>query len=84
MAKHPTTERSGSDSLEPIDLTALEAVTGGRISRSSQPDPAVLAGIKQLGELIAAVGQQLVAARQQGPAQLMQMMQQMMQIRGGR
>ena len=82
MAKHPST--SDSDSLESIDLTALETVTGGRISRSSQPDPAVLAGIKQLGELIAQVGQQMVAAKQQGPAQMMQMMQQMMQMRGGK
>lgn len=81
MAKHRQTE---PDSLESIDLTALESVTGGRVSRSSQPDPAVLAGIKQLGELIAAVGQQMVAAKQQGPAQMMQMMQQMMQMRGGR
>ncbi len=81
MAKHASTE-SGSDSLESIDLTALETVTGGRISRSSQPDPAVLAGIKQLGELISAVGQQMVQAKQQGPAQMMQMMQQMMQRRG--
>ncbi len=82
MAKHPKT--SDADSLESIDLAALETVTGGRISRSSQPDPAVLAGIKQLGELIAAVGQQMVQAKQQGPAQMMQMMQQMMQMRGGR
>ncbi len=72
------------DSLESIDLTTLEAVTGGRVSRSSQPDPAVIAGIKQLGELITAVGQQMIAAKQQGPAQMMQMMQQMMQMRGGR
>jgi len=80
MAKH----NEPSDSLESIDLTTLEAVTGGRVSRSSAPDPAVLAGIKQLGELIAQVGQGLVQAKAQGPQQMMQMMQQMMQARGGR
>ena len=72
------------DSLESIDLTALEAVTGGRVSRSSQPDPNLIAGVKQLGELIAQVGQQLVASKQQGPQQMMQMMQQMAQMRGGK
>jgi hypothetical protein len=75
---------SKPDCLESIDLAALEAVTGGRVSRSSQADPNVIAGIKQLGELIAQVGQQMIAAKQQGPAQMMQMMQQMMQMRGGR
>ncbi len=44
MAKH----EASSDSLESIDLTTLEAVTGGRVSRSNAPDPQVIAGIKQL------------------------------------
>ena len=72
------------DSLESIDLTTLEAVTGGRVSRSSAPDPNVIAGIKQLAELIQQVGQGLVQAKAQGPQQMMQMMQQMMQMRGGK
>jgi hypothetical protein len=80
MAKH----NESPDSLESIDLATLEVVTGGRVSRSSAPDPQVLAGIKQLGELIAQVGQGLVQAKAQGPQQMMQMMQQMMQMRGGR
>jgi hypothetical protein len=77
--KNPT-----SDSLESIDLTALEAVSGGRVSRSSAPDPNLIAGIKQLGELINQVGQGLIQAKAQGPQQMMQMMQQMMQARGGK
>ncbi|MBL0217637.1 MAG: hypothetical protein IPQ07_27650 [Myxococcales bacterium] len=72
------------DSLESIDLTTLEAVTGGRVSRSSAPDPNVIAGIKQLAELIQQVGQGLIQAKAQGPQQMMQMMQQMMQMRGGK
>lgn len=70
--------------LESIDANVLQVVTGGRYSRSGGPDPAVLAGIKQLAELIGAVGQNLVAAKQQSSAQMMQVMQQMMQARGGR
>ncbi len=80
MTKHT----ESPDALEAIDLTALEVVTGGRVSQSSAPDPQVIAGIKQLGELIAQVGQGLVQAKAQGPQQMMQMMQQMMQMRGGR
>jgi hypothetical protein len=70
--------------LESIDVATLQAVTGGRISRSSGPDPAVLQGIKQLAEIISAVGQNLAQAKQQSSAQMMQMMQQLMQARGGR
>ncbi len=70
--------------LESIDVATLQAVTGGRISRSSGPDPAVLQGIKQLAEIISAVGQNLVQTKQQSSAQMMQMVQQMMQARGGR
>lgn len=80
MAKHT----ESPDSLESIDLTTLEVVTGGRVSRSSAPDPQVIAGIKQLGELITQVGQGLVQAKSAGSQQMMQMMQQLMQARGGR
>jgi hypothetical protein len=72
------------DALESIDLASLQAVTGGRVSRSSAPDPAVLQGIKQLAEIISAVGQNLSQTKAAGSQQMMQMMQQMMQARGGR
>ncbi len=72
------------DALESIDPESLQAVTGGRVSRSSGPDPAVLQGIKQLAEIITAVGQNLAQTQAQGGQQMMQMMQQMMQARGGR
>lgn len=75
---------STPDALETIDLTTLQAVTGGRISRSGAPDPSVLAGIKQLAELISQVGQGLVQAKASSGQQMMQMMQQMMQARGGK
>lgn len=71
-----------SESLESIDPAALQAVTGGRISRSSGPDPAVLEGIKQLAQIIAAVGENLSQTKAAGSQQMMQMMQQMMQARG--
>jgi hypothetical protein len=83
MTKHNESPDS-PDSLESIDLGTLEVVTGGRVSRSSEPDPQIIAGIKQLGDLITQVGQGLVQAQAQGPQQMMQMMQQMMQMRGGR
>ncbi len=83
MTKHSKSPEP-VESLESIDLGTLEVVTGGRVSRSSEPDPQIIAGIKQLGELISQVGQGLVQAKAQGPQQMMQMMQQMMQQRGGR
>ncbi len=72
------------DAFESIDSASLQAVTGGRVSRSSAPDPAVMAGIKQLAEIIAAVGQNITQSQAAGSQQMMQMMQQMMQSRGGR
>ena len=72
------------DSLESLDLTTLDTVTGGRVSRSSTPDPNLLAGVKQLAELISQVGQSLIQAKTQEPQQMMQMLQQMMQARSGR
>ena len=72
------------DALESIDVASLQVVTGGRVSRSGGPDPAVLQGIKQLAEIITAVGQNLAQTQAQGGQQMMQMMQQMMQARGGR
>lgn len=84
MAKHVQQPPAQPEAIDEIDLGALEAVTGGRISRSSGPDPAVLQGIKQLAEIITAVGQNLAQSKQAGSQQMMQMMQQMMQARGGR
>ena len=72
------------EELESIDLGSLQAVTGGRVSRSNGPDAATLQGIKQLAEIISAVGQNLAQTQAQGGQQMMQMMQQMMQARGGR
>ncbi len=78
-----TTKRK-PDPFRAIAIPELEAVTGGRLSTKKGPDPEVLAGIKQLGEVIAAVGQKLSADQAGGQQQMMQMMQQMMQSRGGR
>ena len=68
--------------LPTIDLATLETVTGGRISIRKGPDPKVLLGIKQLGEAIAAVGQQMAAQKEASSQQMMGLMQQMMQRRG--
>ncbi len=76
----PWAEGTGLCAVPPA---ALAAVTGGRYSRSSGPDPAVLAGLQQLSESIVAVGQSMMQARQQSSAMLMQMVQQMMQGRTG-
>ncbi len=66
-----------------IDLGSLEAVTGGRITRGpEQLDPALLQGIGELAKAVASVGQNLAAAKSQSDGQLMQMLQQMMQMRG--
>ena len=69
------------ESLPSIDRASLETVTGGRISIRKGPDPKILVGIKQLGEAIAAVGQQMAAQKEASSQQMMGMMQQMMQRR---
>jgi len=69
------------DALESIDDASLHAVTGGRVSRSGGPDATTIASIKQLAELINAVGQSITQSQGQSSAQMMQMMQQMMQAR---
>jgi len=72
-------------SFKTLDPTLLEAVTGGRKTAVEQIDPALIQGIGKLAESVQAVGQSLVATKQQSEGQKMQMMQQMMQARmGGR
>jgi hypothetical protein len=70
--------------LETIDLAALDQVSGGRIGKRSTLDPVLLQGIQQLSQAIMSVGQNLAAAKQGSSQQMMQMIQQMMQARGGR
>jgi hypothetical protein len=65
--------------LPTIDLAALEAVTGGRVTHNPQTDPALLQGIQGLSEAIAGVGQQLVQEKQAESQQNLQFLGQMMQ-----
>jgi hypothetical protein len=71
-----------AESLPSIDRACLETVTGGRLSIRKGPDPKVLLGIKQLGEAIGVVGQQMAAQKEASSQQMMGMMQQMMQRKG--
>jgi len=61
---------------------ALATVTGGRLSIRKGPDPKILVGLKQLGEVINVVGQQMAAQKEASNQQMMGMMQQKMQRRG--
>ena len=70
--------------LETIQPTALASVTGGRITPRTTMDPVLLQGIQQLSQAIMSVGQNLAAAKQGSSQQMMQVLQQMMQARGGR
>jgi hypothetical protein len=65
--------------LKTIDLAALEAVTGGRVTHNPQVDPALLQGIQGLSEAIQGVGQNLVQERQAESQQNLQFLGQMMQ-----
>ena len=62
-----------------LDPRVLEVVTGGRKTHVEQIDPALIQGVGELAKSVQAVGQGLVATRQQSSGQMMQMMQQMMQ-----
>ena len=74
-----------ADELQTIDLAILDAVTGGRYTRGPDAiDPALIQGIGELAKAVTGMGQGLAAAKQQSDGQMMQMMQQMMQARGGR
>jgi hypothetical protein len=73
------------DPFKTIDLDALDDVTGGRYTRGPDAiDPALIQGIGELAKAVSAVGQGLAATKQQSDGQMMQMLQQMMQARGGR
>jgi hypothetical protein len=76
--------RSSERPLETIQPAVLDQVIGGRISPRTTLDPVLLQGIQQLSQAIMAVGQGLAGSKQAGSQQMMQMMQEMMQSRGGR
>jgi hypothetical protein len=78
--RSPSTPRA----LATIDLATLSGVTGGRITPRTTLDPVLLQGIQQLSQAIMSVGQNLAAAKQGSSQQMMQVIQQMMQSRGGR
>lgn len=65
--------------LEAIDLAALEAVTGGRITHNTQTDPALIQGLQGLSQAIQAVGQNLVQEKASESQQSLQFFGQMMQ-----
>jgi hypothetical protein len=69
--------------LQSIDGAALANVVGGRITPRKGVDPAVITGIQTLAKTIAEVGQQMAAQKQAGSQQLMSLMQQLKQARGG-
>lgn len=68
--------------LEAIDLDALEAVTGGRITHNTQVDPALIQGLQGLSQAVQVVGQNIVQEKQAESQQSLQFLGQMMQ--GGR
>jgi hypothetical protein len=88
MSRRSPSRRSPTCSSErelvPIDATVLASVTGGRITPRTTLDPVLLEGIQKLSQAIMSVGQNLAAAKQGSSQQMMQVMQQMMQARGGR
>jgi hypothetical protein len=70
--------------LETLAAATLAEVTGGRIGARTTLDPVLLQGIQQLSQAIVSVGQNMAASKQGASQQMMQMIQQMMQARGGR
>jgi hypothetical protein len=75
---------SPEDPFAAIEPGALEAVSGGRTTPVETIDPALIQGVGELAKAVSIVGQNLVASQQQSSGQMMQMLQQMMQARGGR
>jgi hypothetical protein len=74
-----------ADEFATIDLNALEAVTGGRYTKGpEQLRPELIQAIGELAKAVGGVGQGLVAVKQQKDGQMLQMVQQLMQARGGR
>jgi hypothetical protein len=80
---HRSRSRGPERELATIDVAVLDSVIGGRITPRTTLDPVLSQGIQQLSQAIASVGQNLAAAKQGSSQQTMQMMQQMMQSRGG-
>ena len=78
------TRRAAVRAFEPIPAAALACVSGGIFSPRTTLDPVLLEGIKQLSAAVVSVGQSMAAAKQQSSGQMMQLMQQVMQSRGGR
>lgn len=76
--------RSAPRALETIEPATLACVTGGRITPRTTLDPVLMQGIQQLSQAIMSVGQNMAAAKQGSSQQMMQLLQQMMQSRGGR
>jgi len=72
---------AAAPALEPIPSTTLAAVTGGLMTPRTTLDPVLLEGIKQLSSAIVAVGQNLAASKQASSQRMMEMMQQLMQMR---
>jgi hypothetical protein len=74
-----------ADEFATIDLAALEDVTGGRYTKGPEMiRPELIQAIGELAKAVSGVGQGLAAAKQQSDGQMMQMIQQMMQAKGGR
>jgi hypothetical protein len=74
-----------ADEFATIDLNALSDVTGGRYTKGpDQIRPELIQAIGELAKAVSGVGQGLAAAKSQSDGQMMQMIQQMMQARGGR
>jgi len=74
-----------ADEFATIDLNALEDVTGGRYTKGpEQLRPELIQAIGELAKAVSGVGQGLIAAKQQKDGQSMQMISQLMQMRGGR
>jgi hypothetical protein len=74
-----------SDELATIDLDVLDQVTGGRYTQG--PDrlkPELVQMIGKLAEAVQGIGQAKVNNDQQKFAQLMQVLQKMMEMRGGK
>jgi hypothetical protein len=67
--------------LPTIDLDALEAVTGGRVTPNPQVDPALIQSLQGLSQAVQVVGQNLVQEKQAESQQSLQFLGQMMQGR---
>ena len=74
-----------ADEFATIDLGELDQVTGGRYTAGKeQIKPQLIQAIGELAKAVSGVGQGLVQAKQQKDGQMMQMIQQLMQARGGK